>query len=195
MLKKTLLIPVLALALAGTASAQGNSANATSGNATSSAKTETKGNATSTAASAKPKEDNGQGAENRSEVAKFVQNLLQVADRNGNMGAEVRKVANEQASSTKAVEDAKVKVEKKSKALTMLFGPDYKNLGAIRSELAKGSARLEQLKRELERMPWESATLTPAIKTLEDEQAKIEAFIKANEDKFSIFGWAFKLFQ
>jgi hypothetical protein len=38
-------------------------------------------------------------------------------------------------------------------------------------------------------------TLLGQIQKLEQEQQKIEDFLKANESKFSLFGWFVKLFN
>lgn len=146
---------------------------------------------------AKKKAEGGQGDAHRSEVAKFVQTLLNAADRMGGIGERVRMVANEQASSTEKVANAIEKVEKRSKIKTLLIGSDYKNLGEIRSEIVTTANRLERLSREIEGMAssTEKTAVAAEIQSLKDEQAKLETFVKTNESKFSIFGWAVRLFQ
>lgn len=142
-------------------------------------------------------EDQGEADEYRSEVAKFVQTLLSAGARMGGIGEEVRKIASEQASSTEKVASAVEKVEKRNKIKTFLIGSDYKNLGAIRSELVTTKNRLQRLSREVERMAssTDKTAVAAEIASLEQERARIEAFVKSNESKFSIFGWAVRLFQ
>lgn len=142
-------------------------------------------------------EKGGQGDEHKSEVAKFVQTLLSVADRLGGIGEQVRVIAQEQASSTEKTVNAIEKVEERSWIKTFLIGSDYKNLGEIRSEIVTTENRLERLSREMEKMAssTEKTAVTAEIQSLKDEQGKLEAFVKTNESKFSIFGWAVKLFQ
>lgn len=142
-------------------------------------------------------EKGGQGDAHKSEVAKFVQTLLSAADRMGGIGEQVRVIAQEQANSTEKTVKAIEKVEERSWIKTFLIGSDYKNLGEIRSEIVTTENRLERLSREVEKMAssTERTAVTTEIQSLKDEQEKLETFVKTNESKFSIFGWAVKLFQ
>jgi predicted nucleic acid-binding Zn-ribbon protein len=57
--------------------------------------------------------------------------------------------------------------------------------------------RLEQLNQLMEKVQneGEQTELQSQIQTLEQEQAKIESFIKEQEDKFSLFGWLVRFFN
>jgi len=135
--------------------------------------------------------------QHRSAVANFVQSLLQVAEREGGMGQEVRVIAQQQNQSASTTIQAMEKVQTRSKVKTFFFGSDYKNLGALRSEMVQTKNRLEQLDRLRENVQNEGdkTELQNQIQTLEQEQIKIESFIKAEEGKFSLFGWLVKLFN
>ena len=89
------------------------------------------------------------------------------------------------------------KVQTRSKIKTFLIGSDYKNLGTLRSEMVQTENRLEQLDKLMENVKNESdkTELQNQRQTLEQEQTKIENFIKENETKFSLFGWLVKLFN
>jgi hypothetical protein len=139
----------------------------------------------------------GRGEEHRSEVARFVQTLLGVADRDGGIGEQVRTIAREQASSSEKVVGAIDEVENRGKVRTFFFGSDYKNLGVIRSEVAQTRNRIEQLNRELERSASSTDTTMARaeIQTMEREQVRLETYIKDNEEKFSLFGWVVKMFE
>ncbi len=136
--------------------------------------------------------------EHRSAVASFVQGLLKVADRNkGGIGEEVRAVAREQDESEATTTKAIAEVESRGSLKTFFLGTDYKNLGMLRSEMVKTANRLDRLNRLLASM----TTSTGATSTLEQvqvltrAQAKLEAFLKADENKFSLFGWFMKWFN
>ena len=75
------------------------------------------------------------------------------------------------------------------------MGTDYENLGTLRSEVVQTRNRLEQLDRLMENVQNEGdkTELQNQIQTLEQEQTRIESFIKAQEGKFSLFGWLAKL--
>jgi len=138
------------------------------------------------------------GAEHRSTVATFVQGLLNVADREkGGIGEEVKAVAQAQNDTKDKVADTIDSIQNRSKIKTFLIGTDYKNIGQLRSEMVKTRNQIEQLKRLLDRTTSEETktTLQGQIQTLEQEQQKIEDFLKANESKFSLFGWFVKLFN
>ena len=137
--------------------------------------------ATSSAATstAQEKENKGRGDEHRSVVATFVKTLLEEADRTGGLGERVRMIAHDQASSTEKVAVAIDKVEKRNGVKTFLIGSDYKNLGAIRSEIAQTENRLSQLNREIGNTAssTEKDLITAQIKTLEQEQTKLTSFV------------------
>lgn len=135
--------------------------------------------------------------QHRSAVSNFVQNLLQVADREGGIGQQVRVIAQEQNQSVSTTIQAMEKVQTRSKVKTFFFGSDYKNLGSLRSEMVQTRNRLEQLNALMENIQNEGdeTELQNQIQILEQEQTKIESFIKAQESKFSLFGWLVKLFN
>jgi len=79
---------------------------------------------------------------------------------------------------------------------TFIFGPDQKNLEAVRDELAITNSNLAQLKSLLS-MTMEDAGivgLNAQINDLELEKILLEEYITTNENTFSIFGWFKKLF-
>lgn len=135
--------------------------------------------------------------EHRSTVANFVQSLLQVADREGGIGQQVSAIAQQQNQSASTTIQKIEKVQSRSKIKTFFFGTDYKNLGALRSEIAQTRNRLEKLDSLMENFQDEAdkTELWNQIQTLEQEQTKIESFIKSMENKFSLFGWMVKLFN
>jgi len=133
--------------------------------------------------------------EHRSTVANFVRTLLKTASSTeGGIGQQVRVIAQQQndseATTTKAIE----KINSRSKIKTFLIGSDYKNLGALRSEMVKTRNRIDQLNRLIQNAT-DTAEIQAQIQTLEQEQIKIESFIKVQEGKFSLFGWLAKMFN
>lgn len=132
-----------------------------------------------------------------STVANFVQSLLQVASGEGGIGEQVRTIAQQQNQSASTTIEAMEKVQTRNKVQTFLFGSDYKNLGALRSETVQTRNRLQQLTSLMEstQNQADKTELQNQIQILEQEQTKIESFIKAQEGKFSLFGWLVKIFQ
>lgn len=145
----------------------------------------------------KEMKDMGQEEMHRSVVASFIQTLLGAADRMDGASSEVRAIAQEQVTSSEKVIDAVKKAKKRGWIKTMLIGSDYKNLGAIRSEIMTTENRMERLIRETERivLPADRMAIMDEIQLIRDEQTKLKTFVEANESKFSLFGWAARLFQ
>jgi len=136
--------------------------------------------------------------EHRSAVANFVRTLLKTANSaEGGIGEQVRVIAHQQNDSDTTTTNAIETIQSRSKMKTFLLGSDYKNLGALRSEMVKTRNRLEQLNRLMENVQNEGdkTDLQSQIQTLEQEQTKIENFIKEQEGKFSLFGWLAKMFN
>lgn len=136
-------------------------------------------------------------AAHRSVVANFVQSIVHLADREGGIGEQVRLIAQQQNKSEATTTAAIEKIEKRGKIKTLLIGSDYKNLGALRSEMVQTRNRISQLNNLMGKLKNASSTqdMQLQIETLKQEQTKIEDFIKAQEGKFSLFGWLVKLFN
>lgn len=142
---------------------------------------------------------NGQltAQEHRSAVASFVKSLLDVADREGGIGPQVRVVAQAQNDSASTTEAAIAKVESRSPLTTILFGSDYKSLGQLRSEMVTTQNNVDQLNKLMAKATNDAdkTELATQIKALEDSQAKVSAFVDLHENSFSLFGWFTKWFS
>lgn len=135
--------------------------------------------------------------ENRSEVAARVRALLDVADRDGGIGQDVRDIAHTYASSSERAAEARASVERRPGWLTFIIGSDYGNLGKLRSEIATTQNDIGRLTNARERTTDTSvkAALQTQIDALRAQASTTEKFVEDNENVFSIFGWFFKLFS
>ena len=137
------------------------------------------------------------GNEHRSAVAELVKELKITAGKDGGIGEEVRQIAQEQEDSLERVAETIENIGKRGKFTTFLIGTDYKNIGALRSELVTAENHINRLEKAIERIEIEDTKIELAaeIETLNEVKANTELFIKENEDKFSLFGWFVKLFN
>lgn len=137
-----------------------------------------------------------EGERHRSVVADIVHSLTALADRDGGIGEEVRKVAQEQASSSEHISEAMARIEARSALMTFLFGADFRNIGELRSELATTQNHIEQLtKVKSEAVSADvKVGIDTQISALKKANADASAFVEAHADTFSIFGWFAKLF-
>jgi hypothetical protein len=136
------------------------------------------------------------GEEHRSSVSTFVQNLLDVANREGGIGEQVRTIANAQNDSKDNVANAIDNVKNRAGWKTFLIGTDYKSIGQLRSSVTTTTNQVDQLTKLADQAanPVDKATLDAAVKIAQQQLQKMDDFIKANESKFSLFGWLVKLF-
>lgn len=137
-------------------------------------------------------------SEHRSAVASFVQNLLDVADRQalGGIGDQVREIAKQQNDSEAKVTPDLEKVKNKNQIRKFFFGTDFGTTKEIKKEMQDAIKRLnelEKIKGEASN-PEDKAALEAQIKNFQEEINKVLAEVKAEEGKFSLFGWAKKLF-
>lgn len=134
-------------------------------------------------------------ASHRSVVSTYVRSLLDVADREGGIGQQVRVIAQQQNESLDKTTETINKIQNRNRIKTFLIGSDYKNIGSLRSLMVKTRNEVEQLKRLAEKTTTEEVKteLQNQIQILEQEQTKINDFITLNEEKFSLFGWVLKL--
>lgn len=138
------------------------------------------------------------GAEHRSTVGTFVQNLLNVADKQPeDIGNQIKSIAQTQDENKDNVSDLIDKVGNRNWIKTFFVGTDYKNTGQLRSEMVKTRNQINQLNNLLNKVTdaGDKTALQQQIQTLEQEQQKINSFISSNENKFSLFGWVAKLFN
>ncbi len=142
--------------------------------------------------------ERGRSEERRGAVVNFVQSLLRVADRQeGGLGEQVRAIAREQEASSERALEARARIEQRSRFRTFLFGSDYKNLGALRSEVVQTQNRLRQLNQTLSGVvaEEEKLELQSQIQAVMEEQMQLEAFVQTQEAKISLFGWLTKFFN
>lgn len=132
----------------------------------------------------------------RSTVATFVQSLLTIAERKGNLGEQVRIIAQAQKNSEATTTDAIEKVSSRGSLKTLFFGSDYTNLGILRSEMVMTQNHLDRLNAVLASTTdaTDRAALTAQINVLAQDQASIRNFVTTHENSFSFFGWFTKLF-
>ncbi|MCR4311049.1 MAG: hypothetical protein NUV54_00550, partial [Candidatus Taylorbacteria bacterium] len=135
--------------------------------------------------------------QHKSSVANVVEDLTSLAGKSQNIGEEVSAVAKEQESSNERATEAIKVIEERGGFKTFLFGTDYKNIGALRSEVVTTQNSVERLTKAMDRVTDDSVKtdLDTQIKALEEANTNALNFIQTNESKFSLFGWFMKLFQ
>jgi len=137
------------------------------------------------------------GAKHRSAVANAVLNLLQAASKQaGPVGEQIKTIAQEQNSIKDSMSSVIDKIRNRGGFKTFLLGVSYKNLGQLRSDVAKTTNQLTQLKDLLSKTTNDTAKaiIRTQVADLQQEQQKVTNLIQENKSKFSLFGWLGKLF-
>jgi hypothetical protein len=133
----------------------------------------------------------------RSQVANAVQAMLQVANRNGGIGQQVKEIAQTQTQNQEKLEAGLAKVQSRSKLAKFFFGPNYgeiKNAEKLLTQNQEQIAQLNQLKVQVAN-EGDAQSLTEQIQVLEQANAEIQNSLDQSQQGFSLLGWAFKMFS
>lgn len=79
---------------------------------------------------------------------------------------------------------------------TILFGTPYKNLGQLRSQLAKNTNTIRKINKEMVRNDGsgDQLMLQEKLNLAMVEQERIREVLQMSDGQFSILGWVFKMF-
>lgn len=132
----------------------------------------------------------------RSEVAKAVQELLSVADREGGIGQEVRIIARAQEENHAKINDSLKKVEDRNAFAKFFFGPDQTEIDSAKQIVAQNEAQIKQLTDLKSRMATgtDQTLIDNQITLLQKVNAEASSTLSAHENSFSLFGWMFRIF-
>ena len=144
--------------------------------------------------------DNGQtnGEQHRNNISTVVQSLLSAADNEqGEISDQIKNIAQQQNQNKDSIADTIDKVNARDGLRILLVGLDYKNIGQLRSQIASTDNHIDRLNTLLGKLEnsQDITTIQDQIKVLEQERQKINDIVKANESKFSLFGWLVRLFN
>lgn len=132
----------------------------------------------------------------RSQVANAVQQMLQMADREGGIGQQVRTIAQTQTQNQEKLETSLQKVQNRSGFAKFFIGPNYGEINNAQKLLQQNReqiASLNQIKTQLAN-EGDQQILAQQIQTLEQANLQIENSLNQSQKGFSLLGWMFKLF-
>ncbi|MFZ2154103.1 MAG: hypothetical protein WAV16_02620 [Candidatus Moraniibacteriota bacterium] len=105
---------------------------------------------------------------------------------------QIEEVATEQEASQEQVAEAIEEVENDGATKKFFLGPDYKNLGQLRSELVHNRNQIRKLTQAITALSQNEGDITNLqlqLQTLTQERERIKNIITTNQDGFSLFGW------
>lgn len=142
-------------------------------------------------------QNNAIAEQRRSQVANAVQEMLQVADRSGGIGEQVRVVAQNQNQNQEKFESGLQKIQSRSGFAKFFIGPNYgeiNNAQKILEQNREQIMQLDQIKNQLANQG-DAQILTQQIQILEQINLQMENSLQNEQKGFSLLGWAFKFFS
>ncbi|KKQ68946.1 MAG: hypothetical protein US90_C0020G0001, partial [Candidatus Shapirobacteria bacterium GW2011_GWE2_38_30] len=107
---------------------------------------------------------------------------------------ELEQIQAEQIESDKTIDSSLNKISTRSGLAKLVIGPDYKNAGAVRSEIVHLQNQVRQLTRlESKASTSEKTAIQESISSLNEELLAIETRLNESLKGFSLFGWLNKL--
>jgi len=107
---------------------------------------------------------------------------------------ELEQIQTEQIASDKTIDDSLNKISTRSGLAKLVVGPDYKNAGAVRSEIVHLQNQVRQLTRlENKASTSEKTAIQASVASLNQEMIAIETRLNESLKGFSLFGWLNKL--
>ena len=139
----------------------------------------------------------GLSEQKRSQVANAIKVMLEVAERNGGIGQEVKIIAQEQNQNKIRLEESFNKIEERSGFVKFLIGPDYKEIDGARKILKQNDEKIQKLNQIRTQLSnqGDQQQLAEQIKVLEQANLEIEDSLTNIANSFSLFGWLSKLMK
>ena len=133
----------------------------------------------------------------RSNVANAVQEMLQVTDRNGGIGQQVKTIAQTQTQNQEKLEASLQKVQDRSGFAKFFVGPNYGEINNAKKLLEQNKEQISQLNQVKDQLTNQddAQKLTQQIQTLEQANLEIENSLETAQKGFSLFGWMFRMFS
>ena len=134
-------------------------------------------------------------AQVKSQVANAVQEMLQVADREGGIGQQVRAIAQTQSQNQEKLDQSIGKIQDRGSFVKFLIGPSYGEIKNAQKTLEQNKEqiqKLNQIKTQLSNQG-DQQQLTAQIAVLEKANQTIETELANAQSGFSLFGWLSKL--
>lgn len=143
-------------------------------------------------------EEDGEEALSPSELAKqktAAKKLLKITEvsEDPEVVEEVEELAEEQEQIESEAEETVEILDQRPAAVKLLIGPDYKNLGQLRSNIVRIRNNIRQLERVQEKAgEGEQAAIGEALAEMEETASGLQAQMYDQLSGFSLFGWLFR---
>ncbi len=130
----------------------------------------------------------------RSGVANAVQEMLQVAERNGGIGQQVKTIAQTQTQNQEKLEASLQKVQNRKGFAKFFIGPDYGEINNAKKILEQNREQIKQLNQIKNQLSGQSdqQSLAEQLQLLEEANLGIENSLNSSQKGFNLLGWVFR---
>lgn len=143
--------------------------------------------------------DDELSGEHKSTVSKAVEDLLYVADTEGDnaIGTKIREIARQQRDSADKVDTFIDDAQSRSEFSEFVLGPKYRDLKGISEQISANNDRIRSLEESANQLSDEDLkqVVQEHIDALNEENNKLQGFVDGKEKQRGIFGWVFRLMQ
>jgi hypothetical protein len=139
--------------------------------------------------------DTNPSEQKRSQVANAVQTMLQIADRDGGVGKQVKVIAQTQNQNQVKLEQSVEKIQSRGGLVKFFIGANYSEIRDAQKTLDQNKEQIRQLNQIRTQLSnqGDQQQLAEQIKVLEQSNQGIETILANNQSGFSVFGWLNKL--
>lgn len=132
--------------------------------------------------------------ERRIQVSNAVQEILQVAERSGGIGQQVKIIAQTQNQNQEKLETSLQKIQSRSGFVKFLAGVNYGEINNAKKILAENHQQIQQLNEIKTRLTndGDQQNLFQQIQIIEKANLQVENSLDASRSGFSLFGWFFR---
>lgn len=129
-------------------------------------------------------------------VANAVQGMLQLADRTGGVGQQIREIAQNQNQEFEAIEMGLAKAQERSRIAKFFIGPNYGKINDAEQRMEKIQERIQELNelRSQVANQADQSLLQEHIQNLEQVKSQLQSQLNEESRGFSLLGWAFRIF-
>lgn len=131
----------------------------------------------------------------KSQVASAVQTMLQIAERSGGIGQQVRVIAQTQTQNQIKLEANLEKIQSREGVVKLFVGANYGEIKDAQKTLEQNKEQIRQLNQIRTQLSnqGDQQQLAEQIKVLEQSNQEIETLLTDAQSGFSLFGWLNKL--
>lgn len=140
--------------------------------------------------------ESSMGEQRRSQVANAVHQMLQVADRVGGIGEQVRVIAQSQQQNHEEVEAKLERIKERSGFAKFFIGPKYDEIEKAKDLLEQDKDKIKDLEdlKSILTNEEDKAKITEQVEVIKKAMTEVENIIGEEQKGFSLFGWLAKVF-